>query len=90
MYLRSHPTLRDDMEEWQRAFAALYEASPFTVRLLLAVVATDDIALSSFANLLGPDDETPGVGDRIIETFLTRNDQVKKSHLLHIHSTLQS
>ena len=41
VYLRAHPTVREDMAEWRRAFAALYEASPVTARYLLLVAASE-------------------------------------------------
>ncbi len=64
------------MRDWQQALAALYEASPFTVRLLLAVLSFDAAGMTAHAHLLGPDEDPPGVGDHVIENFLTRNDQV--------------
>jgi hypothetical protein len=80
VYLKAHSTLRDDMKEWLRGFAALYEASPLTVRLLLSAVASDQHMDASFGSLAGQGDEAPGVGDHIVDTFLVRNDQVGAAH----------
>jgi hypothetical protein len=49
VYLRAHPTVREDMAEWRRVFAALYEASPITARYLLLVAASEvPLALDAF------------------------------------------
>ena len=83
MYLRAHPSLQGDMEDWASALSALCERSQLALRYALAFLTADaKTTAGTAAHLFNCEEDALCLSpehDYLVVNYLACNEQVRPS-----------